>query len=208
MKKRFLSILIALCLATQFVPTTALAAQAEAVGNTPAAADVVAESDLGADQDAVLGEDQDTEAEQADVDPQANDSAIAAVSETGDLASEPALTSVTDAHIHPICGDSDCTDDSHHQDKWIAWNSSTSLPSDSGMYYLTTDVALSETWTCGYNTVLCLNGKTITGRSYNDAIKVQSRISLTITDCHDGEAVGKIIHVGGHLCGGRPRYLQ
>lgn len=59
MKKRFLSILIALCLATQFVPTTALAAQAEAVGNTPAAADVADESDLGADQGAVLGEDQD-----------------------------------------------------------------------------------------------------------------------------------------------------
>ncbi len=243
MRKRLLSILLALCLVTQFVPTTTLAAQAEAVGNTPATADVVDESDLDADQDSVLGEgqdnladdeaqtpgdqdaesqvddkanqtpeasasaevDQDAEADQADVDPQANDSAIAAVSETGDLASEPALASVTDGHIHRICGDSDCTDDSHDEIEWLEWDSSTSLPSGSGNYYLSTDVTLSGTWTCGGDVKLCLNGKTITEASNNDVIDVSGGASLTITDCHDDGAVGKITHAAGQR--GRGIYI-
>lgn len=243
MKKRFLSILIALCLATQFVPTTALAAQAEAVGNTPAAADVADESDLGADQGAVLGEDQDgladdeaqalgdqdvesladdkanraletsastevdqgVEADQADVDLQTDNAAIAAVSDTGDLASEPVLTSVTDGHIHRICGDSDCTDDSHDEIEWLEWDSSTSLPSGSGNYYLATDVTLSGTWTCGGDVKLCLNGKSITEASNNDVIDVSGGASLVVTDCHDDGAVGKVTHAAGQR--GRGIYI-
>ena len=57
MKKRFLSILLALCMVTQFVPTAALAAQPDAVSNGTTTAMSTTETEQGPDQVADDGED-------------------------------------------------------------------------------------------------------------------------------------------------------
>ena len=188
MKKRFLSILLTLCMVTQLMPTGAFAAQGTDAGgsSTGDAYTVADDSDLG-------------DAEGQDDDGNEND----AVVETGNGSGEVALASTEGAHVHRICGDSSCTDDSHAEIEWTAWNSNTSLPSTSGSYYLTTDVTLSNTWNVWKSTdiKLCLNGHTIIGADGKDAIIVrraeESITNLDITDCHEGDEVGKITHNKG-----------
>ena len=97
-------------------------------------------------------------------------------------------------HMHKICGDAACQDQTHDTLRWTAVSSLDSITKD-GNYYLLSNVSLSDTWTCNYNVNLCLNGKTITGASDQDAIKIASGKSLTITDCQ--ETVGKITHKNG-----------
>ena len=97
-------------------------------------------------------------------------------------------------HMHKICGDAACQDQTHDTLRWTAVSSLDSITTD-GNYYLLSNVSLSDTWTCNYNVNLCLNGKTITGASDQDAIKIASGKSLTITDCQ--ETVGKITHKNG-----------
>ena len=188
MKKRFLSILLTLCMVTQLVPTGAFAAQETDAGgsSTGDAYTVTDDSDLS---------DAEGQAEEGNE----ND----AVVETGNGSGEAALASTESAHVHRICGDSSCTDDSHAEIEWTAWDSSTSLPSASGSYYLTTDVTLSNTWNVWKSTdiKLCLNGHTIIGADGKDAIIVrraeESITILEITDCHEGDEVGKITHNKG-----------
>ena len=188
MKKRFLSILLTLCMVTQLMPTGAFAAQETDAGgsSTGDAYTVADDSDLG-------------DAEGQDDDGNEND----AVVETGNGSGEVALASTEGAHVHRICGDSSCTDDSHAEIEWTAWNSNTSLPSASGSYYLTTDVTLSNTWNVWKSTdiKLCLNGHAIIGADGKEAIIVrraeESITNLDITDCHEGDEVGKITHNKG-----------
>lgn len=104
-----------------------------------------------------------------------------------------------DAHIHCICGKTDCSGDGHDDTTaWTEWTSDNSLPTDEGSYYLTTDVTLSWTWNVSNTVKLCLNGKQIIGASGADVIKVESGGNLNITDCTtDSSKVGKITHTEG-----------
>ena len=98
-------------------------------------------------------------------------------------------------HEHYLCGGDECTQIGGHScenTKFKAWTSTTSLPTESGNWYLTDDVDLTGTWECENNVKLCLNGKTITGASGYAVIKVASGASLDITDCND--TVGQITH--------------
>lgn len=71
---------------------------------------------------------------------------------------------------------------------------SNSLPATAGNYYLTKDVVISETWEPADGTVLCLNGKTITGAKDKNVIKMSG--AFTLTDC--AEVCGSIT---GGSCG-------
>ena len=95
------------------------------------------------------------------------------------------------AHKHKVCNDAACQD--HGELKWIGISSLDQITGDDN-YYLTGDVELKTTWECSYNVNLCLNGKTIYGPSGYAAIEVNGGKTLVITDCHDGEDVGKITH--------------
>ena len=100
-------------------------------------------------------------------------------------------------HKHCICGGSTSVGDhtTHTSITWVEWNSDNSLPNDTGNYYLTKDVTLTDTWSCTKNINLCLNGKTITGANGKDVISVNNNSKLTITDCtSDSAKVGKITH--------------
>ena len=71
---------------------------------------------------------------------------------------------------------------------------SNSLPAETGNYYLTENVTVDGVWQPADNTVLCLNGKTITGDKDNNIIKMSG--VFTLTDC--AEVCGSIT---GGSCG-------
>ena len=111
--------------------------------------------------------------------------------------------------VHPVCGKV-CT----HMDKdgnpehpdvtWKPWSNTTTLPNDTGNYYLTADVTLTKTWsfTKVDGVALDLNGKTVSITTSDKTI--ESCRDVTLTDCRGG---GKITHgsqkgLGVHVYGG------
>lgn len=98
-------------------------------------------------------------------------------------------------HKHCICGLSVDTEETvknhnaHTEKTFNPWLKSDSLPETSGAYYLTENVTLSKTWQPPADTVLCLNGKTIT---YNDKALAVTDGTVTITDCAKSWKAGTI----------------
>lgn len=72
---------------------------------------------------------------------------------------------------------------------------SNSLPATAGNYYLTKDVVISETWKPADGTVLCLNGKTITGEAKDKYVIYITNGSFDLTDC--SQNTGSIAYGGG-----------
>ena len=70
---------------------------------------------------------------------------------------------------------------------WTPWDTPSSLPTESGRYYLTCDVSLSETWNVpasSSGTYLCLNGHVINANGGDfSAITIGSDAALTLFDC-------------------------
>ena len=85
---------------------------------------------------------------------------------------------------------------------FTAWESTTSMPTDAGNYYLTANVALSAQWNVPTGTVnLCLNNCTISHleSAANDrVIYVPSGATLNICDCQENGTItgGKMPHHG------------
>lgn len=93
-----------------------------------------------------------------------------------------------DKHImHCVCGSN--TDfnghDTHKNIEWTKWNSTDSLPTASGNYYLANDINLDTTQDVSNDINICLNGKMIKSNTSAYAITVKNNASLTITDCLD-----------------------
>lgn len=94
-----------------------------------------------------------------------------------------------DKHImHCICGGNTEFNghDTHTNVEWSEWNSTDSLPTASGNYYLANDINLAKEQTVKNDINICLNGKTIKSNTSDYAIRVDSSASLTITDCTVG----------------------
>lgn len=93
-----------------------------------------------------------------------------------------------DKHMHCVCGgDTEFNGHDTHTDvEWSEWNSTDSLPTASGNYYLANDINLAKEQTVKNDINICLNGKTIKSNSSDYAINVDSSASLTITDCTVG----------------------
>ena len=191
MKKRFLSILLALCMATQFVPTAALAAQSDVVGNGTITALVATETEQGSDQGAGDGDNETA---------LYNEAAINAVDETGDDAGELVVASMngTDgsdaaAHTHCVCGGSITAGDhsEHTSATWTAWDGTSDIEYANGVasVYLSDNAARSNVLTVkdGSTLNLCLNGKTLSC-SYT-VIAVEGNATLNICDCKGGGQV-------------------
>ena len=100
----------------------------------------------------------------------------------------------TTEHKHCVCGaehkeiGNHKTEDADASKIFQAWESDSTLPGTAGRYYLTKDVMISETWQPADGTVLCLNGKTITGAKDKNVIKMSG--AFTLTDC--AEVCGSI----------------
>ena len=72
---------------------------------------------------------------------------------------------------------------------FTAWTATDSLPTAAGNYYLTENVALTDTWSVpGGETTLCLNGKTVSAsgehRNY-EVIEIPESCTLNLYDCQD-----------------------
>lgn len=93
-----------------------------------------------------------------------------------------------DKHMHCVCGGStDFNGHNTHTDvEWREWNSTDSLPTASGNYYLANDINLATAQSVKNDINICLNGKTINSNTSDYAISVNSSASLTITDCTVG----------------------
>ena len=71
--------------------------------------------------------------------------------------------------------------------KGATWQGVDSLPSDSGYYYLTKDVTISSTWKPVKDTVLCLNGYGISMTNNGPVIHVQPDVTFTLCDCNGSQ---------------------
>ena len=100
----------------------------------------------------------------------------------------------TTEHKHCVCGavhqkiGNHTAEDADALKTFQAWESDNKLPDKEGRYYLAKDVVISETWQPADGTVLCLNGKTITGAKDKNVIKMSG--AFTLTDC--AEVCGSI----------------
>ncbi len=94
--------------------------------------------------------------------------------------------------------------DEHSHEGWTEWSDPESLPSESGSYFLTTNVNYDYVWDIGHNRIiLCLNGKDITFAK-NCFIRMEEKDGfLSIYDC---QSKGKITgnaksEIGGVIVG-------
>lgn len=107
----------------------------------------------------------------------------------------------TTEHKHCVCGAEHKTigdhtaEDADTSKTFQAWESDNKLPDKEGRYYLTKDVVISETWQPADGTVLCLNGKTITGEAKDKYVIYITNGSFDLTDC--SRNTGSIAYGGG-----------
>ena len=79
------------------------------------------------------------------------------------------------------------------------WQGVSSLPSDSGYYFLTEDVTINSTWSPANGTVLCLNGYGISMDGNGPVIEAQPGVTFTLCDCNGNG--GGITHKSGRGAG-------
>ena len=219
MKKKVLSLLLALSLCLTLLPTAVLAdemqeatiEQAETVPaeqeETPAPRDTDApeapdEEDPSEDAEEP-SEEPSEEPQQPAGEPDAEPAEEPAEELTEEVPAEqpsaqPAVLAAADGiavqatHSHPICGAS-CTDKSHIAETWVG-ASSLSNSMGAAKYYLSGNITLKETWHPADGTVLCLSGHTITTNGNFNAIEVDAGKTFTLTDCG---TTGKVTHGSG-----------
>ena len=182
MKKRVLSLFMALALCFSMLPTAALAEEA---GAAPDAANADSTYTTGEDAGLAGGEDGSVP---DDTDGGDTDSSGEMQGGEADAAAESGTHTA-----HCVCGkDSGTTVNGHTHSNDTAWKAADSLPDSAGSYYLTRSV--SGSWTVPTGEVnLCLNGQTINGK-----ITVGSGATLTLTDCSDsGRVQGEVTVNGG-----------
>lgn len=178
MKKRVLSLFMALALCFSMLPTAALAEEA---GAAPDAANADSTYTTGEDAGLAGGED--------DSAPEDTDSG-----EAQDGEADTAVSAVQGAShaSHCVCGGNGDVNGHNHDTAGTEWKTADSLPNSAGSYYLTQSV--SGDWTVPEGEVnLCLNGQTINGK-----ITVGSGATLTLTDCSgNGKVQGEVTVNGG-----------
>ena len=113
----------------------------------------------------------------------------------------------SDEHQHCLCAH-DYKSCDHVNTKWAAWEATDVLPTESGYYYLLSDVVLTNAAILknDVSVQLCLNGHTITAAhetelAENDrAFILRNNAKLTISDCTAATVSGK--YTAGKLTGG------
>jgi len=212
MKKRVLSLFMALALCLTMLPTAALAQQTGAAdvyttGEDTAVQDKQAAEAVRAAQaliDALPDEVTADNAEEIEAQLIALDEALAALTEEQlaalDMARYEALCEQLAAQVsltaerggehadHPICGDASCNKHGASLTDWVGV-SELSDDMEKGYYYLTGPVTRTSTWYPKDGVVLCLNGYNISmdaKNSNNDStICVNGGVTFTLCDCQN-----------------------
>ena len=98
-------------------------------------------------------------------------------------------------HKHCICGGTNNIGDhtNHTSVEFKEWNTNNAMPTNSGNYYLNTDVTLSSEWEVNADIGLCLNGHTIkiTPNS-GTVISVEDGKNLNLCECNTSTSCGAI----------------
>ena len=189
MKKRIISLLMALALCLSLLPTAALAAEGEPAEQLVEQEQLEpvepapAEPEEGAPVEDAEEEEKEELPEEQEQEQQEEQDAPALL-----LAAAPRAVE-GETHSHPICGDKSCT--THGEQTWTAVSSLDGLVAGR-KYYLTQDVTLDKTWQPA-NIFLCLNGHKITGADGKAVIDL-AITTFTLTDC---KGTGKITHDSG-----------
>ena len=212
MKKRVLSLLMALALCFTMLPTAALAQQTGAAdvyttGEDTAVQDKQAAEAVRAAQaliDALPDEVTADNAEEIAAQLANLDETLAALTEEQlaalDMARYEALCEQLAAQVsltaerggehadHPICGDASCNKHGASLTDWVGV-SELSDDMEEGYYYLTGPVTRTSTWYPKDGVVLCLNGYSISmdvKNSNNDStICVNGGVTFTLCDCQN-----------------------
>jgi hypothetical protein len=206
MKKRIISLLMALALCLSLLPTAALAAEGEPaeqlveqeqlkpVEPTPAEPEEGAPvEDAEEEEKEELPEEPKEEQEEQPVQP------------------EPAMLAMANGVALQAVGVAGHT---NHDEGWTAISTADALTAinAAGNYYLTNNIEISTTWQPVTGVVLCLNGHSITMTDRGHVIEVLSGVTFTLTDC---KGTGKITHTDGqtglgvgvagtfNMCGGK-----
>lgn len=187
MKKKVLSIFLALMLCLSLLPTAALAEEAgtAGAGDTLAAEQGEGNTVTEQDEDSTgTGQDEDSTGTGQDGD------STGTGQDEGNVLSEQsvsaaAFSSAAGAHSHAVGGENVT---------FTAWTETNSLPNETGNYYLTDSVTLTETWMPADGVILDLNGKSITCTTAHAVISVYPDTSFTLTDC---KGTGTITHSAG-----------
>lgn len=185
MKKRVLSLFMALALCFSMLPTAALAEEA---GAAPDAANADSTYTNGEDAGLAGGKDGSVPDDTDGGDTGSTGSSGEMQDGEADAAAEAGTH--TD---HCVCGkDSSTSVNGHTHSTDTTWTAANSLPNSVGSYYLTQPV--SGDWTVPTGEVnLCLNGQTINGK-----ITIGSGATLTLTDCiGSGRVQGEVTVNGG-----------
>ena len=75
----------------------------------------------------------------------------------------------------------------NHDEEWIEWTDGNNLPNDSGKYYLSKSVTLTDSWKPVNGIVLCLNNYSITMNANTDeVIKINDGVTFTLCSCKRG----------------------
>lgn len=173
MKKKVLSIFLALMLCLSLLPTAALAEEA---GTAGAGDTLAAEQGEG---NTVAGQGEDSTGTGQDEDSTGTGQGEGNVLSEQSV-SAAAFSSAAETHSHAVGGENVT---------FTAWTKTDSLPDATGNYYLTDSVTLTETWTPADGVILDLNGKSIEFKDEHTSITVH--YSFTLTDC---KGTGTITH--------------
>ena len=173
MKKRVLSMFMALALCLTLLPTAAWAEEADAPeGGAPTVSE---QAGTNEDENGAEGGPQNTGTPDAG----STEESKADAPESGeDENAGNNADAQSGVHTHCVCGGNGDVNGHKHDTAGTEWTTTDSLPGSAGNYYLTQSV--SENWTVPTDgeVNLCLNGQTINGK-----ITVGSGATLTLTDC-------------------------
>ena len=188
MKKRIISLLMALALCLSLLPTAALAAEGEPteqpveqeqlkpVEPTPAEPEEGAPvEDAEEEEKEELPEEPKEEQDERPVQP------------------EPVILAMANGVALQAV---DVAGHTNHDEGWTAISTADALTAinAAGNYYLTNNIEISTTWKPVTGVVLCLNGHSITMTDRGHVIEVLSGVTFTLTDC---KGTGKITHTDG-----------
>ncbi len=195
MKKRVLSMFMALALCLTLLPAPAWAAEADAPEGGAIVQEEQQEKAPAAESPAILEQAAENGIAAQNGGDSTVENAVAEVTSGGEMqGGEADAAAEAGTHTaHCVCGkDSGTTVKGHTHSADTAWKAADSLPNSAGSYYLTRSV--SENWTVPAGEVnLCLNGQTING-----SITVGKGATLTLTDCTDsGRVQGEVTVNGG-----------
>ena len=188
MKKRIVSLLMALALCLSLLPTAALAAEGEPAEQLVEQEQLepVEPAPAEPEEGAPVEDAEEEEKEELPEEPKEQQ-------DEQPVQPEPVMLAMANGIALQAV---DVAGHTNHDEGWTAISTADALPAinAAGNYYLTNNIEISTTWQPVTGVVLCLNGYSITMTDRGHVIEVLSGVTFTLTDC---KGTGKITHTDG-----------